>query len=71
MSVDALSQYKNRYHIMNLCLHEKDFSIPAEWHYFETGHGKGPSDGLGGTLKRLAARASLQLPPEQQVQTPQ
>lgn len=25
-----------------------------------TSHGKGPCDGLGGTLKRLAARASLQ-----------
>lgn len=40
--------------------HEKDFGVPAEWHFFSTVHGKGPSDGLGGTLKRLATRASLQ-----------
>ncbi|KMQ84659.1 hypothetical protein RF55_17363 [Lasius niger] len=38
----------------------QDFNIAAEWHFFPTSHGKGPCDGLGGTLKRLAARASLQ-----------
>ena len=40
--------------------HSKDFGMSAEWHFFPTSHGKGPCDGLGGTLKRLAARASLQ-----------
>lgn len=56
----AVSQYKNRFNIINLLFHKDDFGIPAEWHYFATAHGKGPSDGLGGTLKRLATRASLQ-----------
>ena len=37
-----------------------DFGIPAEWHFHATMHGKGPCDGIGGNLKRLAARASLQ-----------
>ena len=37
-----------------------DFGIPAEWHFHATAHGKGPRDGIGGNLKRLAARASLQ-----------
>ena len=37
-----------------------DFGIPAEWHFHATGHGKGPCDGIGGNLKRLTARASLQ-----------
>ncbi len=37
---------------LNLCYHQADFGIPAQWQ-----HGKG---GLGGTVKRLAARASLQ-----------
>lgn len=47
--------------------HCSDFGVEAEWHYFATAHGKGPSDGLGGTLKRLATRASLQ---GTQIQTP-
>jgi hypothetical protein len=33
--------------------------LPAEWHFFVTSHGKSASDGVGGTLKRLAARATL------------
>ena len=37
-----------------------DFGIPAEWHFHATAHGKGPCEGIGGNLKRLAARASLQ-----------
>ena len=28
--------------------------MKATWSYFEAGHGKGPCDGLGGTIKRLA-----------------
>lgn len=54
------AQYKNRFNVCNLLHHESDFNVPAEWHYFASAHGKGPSDGLGGTLKRLAAKASLQ-----------
>ena len=37
-----------------------DFGIPAEWHFHAMAHGKGPHDGIGENLKRLAARASLQ-----------
>jgi len=44
---------------LNLCHHKSDFGMDAEWHFFATSHGKGPCDGLGGTIKRLAARASL------------
>ena len=33
-------------------------------------HGKGACDGLGGTVKRLAARASLQRPYYDQLMTP-
>jgi hypothetical protein len=66
----AAAHYKNKYNIQNLSLHRKDFTVSAEWHFFATSHGKGPSDGLGGTLKRLAARASLQLPYEKQIRTP-
>ena len=38
--------------------------------FFATSHGKGPCDGVGGTVKRLAARASLQRPYANQLQTP-
>ena len=53
-------QYKNKKNFVHLTYHEKDFGPVAEWHFFPTSHGKGACDGLGGTLKRLAARASLQ-----------
>ena len=56
----AASQYKNYKNLMNLCLHQADFGLRAEWHFFATSHGKSPCDGIGGTVKRLAARASLQ-----------
>ena len=55
---------------INLCNHEADFGIQAEWHFSATSHGKGASDRVGGTVKRLAARASLQRPYKQQIMTP-
>ena len=64
------AQYKNKKNFINLCHHEKDFGIAAEWHFFATSHGKGPCDGVGGTVKRLAARASLQRPYDNQIMTP-
>lgn len=57
----ASAQYKNIKNFANLCFHEEDFGINAEWHFFATSHGKGPCDGIGGATKRLAAKASLQL----------
>ena len=45
---------------LNLCHHKKDFEVDAEWHFFATSHAKGPCDGIVRTVKRLAARASLQ-----------
>ena len=53
-------QYKNCKNFLNLCHHQADFGFSAEWHFFATSHGKGPCDGLGGTIKRLATKASLQ-----------
>jgi len=44
--------------------------MPAEWHFFATSHGKGPCDGVGGTVKRLAEKASLQRPFDKQIMTP-
>jgi hypothetical protein len=36
--------------------------VPEEWHFFATSHGKSACDGVGGTLKWLVAKASLQRP---------
>ena len=66
----AASQYKNRKNFLNLCYHRDDFGVSAEWHFSATSHGKGACDGLGGTVKRLAARASLQRPYDDQIMTP-
>ncbi|CAF3716375.1 unnamed protein product [Rotaria socialis] len=53
-------QYKNLKNFINLTHHQEDFGVDAEWHFFATSHGKGPCDGVGGAVKRLAAKASLQ-----------
>ena len=55
-------QYKNYKNMLNLCLHQWDFKFSATWSFFATSHGKSPCDGVGGTVKRLATRASLQRP---------
>ena len=55
----AAAQYKNCKNFVNLTMHDADFGVKAEWHFFATAHGKSPCDGIGGTLKRLAKQASL------------
>ena len=55
-------QYKNFKTFLNLCYHSSDFGLRAIWSFFATSHGKSPCDGLGGTVKRLLLRASLQRP---------
>ena len=67
----VLRQYKNYKNLANLCHHEVDFATEAEWHFFATSHGKSPCDGIGGTVKRLAARASLQAATRDQILTPE
>ena len=59
-SYGAASQYKNYKNFSNVCNHENDHGLKAEWHFFATSHGKSPCDGIGGTVKHLVARASLQ-----------
>ena len=34
--------------------HEGLFNVRATWNYLESGHGKGPCDGVGGSVKRSA-----------------
>ena len=47
------SQDKNYKNLANLCFHEQDFCIGAEWHFFATSHGKSPGMGLVGPLNVL------------------
>ena len=60
ISDGCAAQYKNCKNFLNLCSHEADFGVPAEWHFFATSHGKSAGDGAGRTLKRLATKTSLQ-----------
>ncbi|KAK3919753.1 ARL14 effector protein [Frankliniella fusca] len=55
----AAQQYKNKKNVINVSYHEEDFGVKAEWHYFATSHGKGPCDGLAGTMKRQAYLSSI------------
>jgi hypothetical protein len=58
----SAAQYRNRKKLLNITCHIEEFGVPAEWHFFVTSHGKSACDGVGVTLKRLAAKASLQRP---------
>jgi hypothetical protein len=59
-SYGASAQYKNKNNFINFWHHNTDSGLNAEWHFFATSHGKGPCDGVGGTIKCLAAHSSLQ-----------
>ena len=64
------AQYKNKYNFLNLCHHEKDFNLKAVWSFFATSHGKSECDGIGGTVKRLARKESLQRHLDNQIISP-
>jgi len=61
------SQYKNRNNFLNLCYHARDCNLMAKWSFFATSHGKQPCDEIGGTMKRLAAKASFQKTTSKQI----
>lgn len=56
----AAAHYKNRKGFIDQLYHSSDFGASAEWNFFGTSYGKSPCDGIGGTVKQEAARASLQ-----------
>jgi len=60
LSDSPTSQYRNRYIFQFVAYHEQEFGIKARWDYLESGHGKGPCDGLGGSVKRSADMAVKQ-----------
>ena len=61
------AQYKNYKNFANLCNHQKDFGLDAKWNFFATSDGKQPCDGIGGTVKRIVAKESLQRPTSKQI----
>ena len=56
----AGSQFKNRFNLACGLYHPLDFGTQATWSFFETAHGKGAVDGVGGAIKRAVWRAILQ-----------
>jgi len=66
----SCAQYKNYKSFANLVHHKQDFGFTAEWNFYATSHGKNSCDGVGGTVKHLATRASLQRPLDDQILTP-
>lgn len=54
------SQYRNKTIFKILADHVDDFGISGRWNYLESGHGKGPCDGLGACIKRSADMAIRQ-----------
>lgn len=67
----AASQYKNKKNMANLCYHDQEFGLQADWNFFATAHGKSPCDGAGGTIKRIIRKASLPRTAESHILTPQ
>ena len=54
------SQYRNKTIFYLLSHHKELFGVSASWNFFEAGHGKGPCDGVGGSVKRMADEAVRQ-----------
>ena len=62
-------QYKNKKNFLNLNYHKDDFGVPAKWSFSAISHGKGPWDGLAGSVKREATLESLRRLTENHIQT--
>lgn len=59
----AGGQFKNRYTLSQCVLTPQELHkdlIYLDWSFFATAHGKGPIDGIGGTVKRAVWRRVLQ-----------
>ena len=56
-SNECMAQFRSRYIFCLLIEIQKDVDIV--WHYFEAHHGKGPMDGIGGTIKNMVFKKVL------------
>ena len=61
------AQYKGCKSFLNLCQHREKFGIHATHSFFATSHGKSACDGVGGFVKRVTRKASLQRPLDNQI----
>ena len=52
--------FKNKFNFSNLSKFKSDYGIDIEWHFWASCHGKNAGNGVGGTVKREAKRASLE-----------
>lgn len=53
------SQFKNKYIAASIKTLQDKFNKNIIWNYFATSHGKGPVDGIGGSVKRQVRQAVL------------
>lgn len=58
-SDNCAAQYKNKVTFYHLSLLEETYDLRFLYHFTESGHGKGPSDGLGAAIKRKVDRLIL------------
>jgi hypothetical protein len=53
ISDSPANQYRNKYVVKFIAHHQSYFpDVKASWEFLEAGHGKGPCDGVGGSLKK-------------------
>lgn len=58
ISDSPVSQYRNKSILHIVANHSEYFpGVSSSWDYLESGHGKGPCDGVGGAIKRFANNA--------------
>lgn len=69
ISDGAKQHFKNRFQMINLMHHKRDFNIKAEWHFYTTAHGKNEIDGIAANYKRGATKASLMAKPKDAIST--
>ena len=48
------SQFKNKYVMYSMQMLSDKHNVQISWNFSATSHGKGPVDGIGATLKRVA-----------------
>lgn len=58
-SDNCATQYKSKYAFQHMQLIEQNFEVKVIYNYTESGHGKGPSDGIGAAVKKKLERMIL------------
>lgn len=56
---DGSAVQHNRKNVNYIIYHYKDFGLSAKLHFFARSHGKGPADGIEGSVKWLDAKIKV------------